>query len=336
MTGEEAVRVTGKKYEMPEPMELSAVTICINYSDYLGCVIENRRHFDRWVIITVPGDRATHELCAENEIECFDSRILSPGGQDFDAAVNKGAVLNEVLRRLPVALWTLVLDADILLPRHFRKRVEALPLEIGCLYGVAGRRICQNRDMFEMLKVLEPWSQHSSRHGEPIGYFNLFSPRSEPNLYPERGADKFAHDDWLFTRQFDPSRRRVLPMEVLHGGPVRKNWSGRSTEPFGPRESTKPLNTPLDFLTKRESELNGLAAIVGYYPGNRWASVADQFSESRLIDHFQIDAPSGYSMLEADRSVLRGLFREEFPNDRFCLGSITLQASRNSPIAASI
>ncbi len=80
-------------------MRLVAVTVCINYADYLECVIENRVHFDRWVVMTVAGDVATHALCAKYGIECYDSELLQADGKDFHAVDNKGPVLNEGLVR---------------------------------------------------------------------------------------------------------------------------------------------------------------------------------------------------------------------------------------------
>ena len=70
-------------------MKIYAVTICINYADYLGRVLENRRHFDRWLVVTVPTDRATHELCERHGIECMDSGVLAMDGRDFNAVDNK-------------------------------------------------------------------------------------------------------------------------------------------------------------------------------------------------------------------------------------------------------
>ena len=37
--------------------KLEAVTVCVGYADFLGVVAEANRHlFDRWVIVTTPGD----------------------------------------------------------------------------------------------------------------------------------------------------------------------------------------------------------------------------------------------------------------------------------------
>ena len=138
-------------------MKLQAITICINYADYLECVIGNRRHFDRWIVMTVPMDAATHALCERHGIECHDSALLQPDGKDFHAVYNKGAVINEGIERLletekDDAAWCVILDADVLLPRHFSERVRAMPLEAGVLYGTAGRKVCETREQFEMLR----------------------------------------------------------------------------------------------------------------------------------------------------------------------------------------
>ena len=228
-------------------MTLVAVTICINYSDYLECVVGNRVHFDRWVVVTVPLDRATHELCAKYGIECIDSALLQPDGKDFHAVDNKGPVLNEGIEHVmrdaqatdeiagvdaqgsrlrqitnhesPItpATWCVVLDADVLLPRYFGERVRAMPLESGCLYAMGGRKVCETREQFEMLRSCEPWDRLVARNSQAIGYFNLFSLDALPNRYPVRmGKEGSAHDDFLFTTSFLPSTRRVLPFTAIH------------------------------------------------------------------------------------------------------------------------
>ena len=109
----------------------------------------NGRLFDRWVVMTVPGDAATVALCERHGVEVRFSRVLQVDGRDFDAAYHKAAVINEGLARLDPDGWALIVDADVLLPRHFRERLAALPLEAGCLYAVAGRRVCEDRESLE-------------------------------------------------------------------------------------------------------------------------------------------------------------------------------------------
>ena len=121
-------------------MKLQAVTICINYADYLECIVANRRQFDRWVVVTVPADAATAAVCARFGLEVVFSRTLQADGRDFNAAHNKSRALNEGLDALDPEGWVVILDSDVLLPRHFRARMEALPLEkAACMAWRGGR-----------------------------------------------------------------------------------------------------------------------------------------------------------------------------------------------------
>src|SRR5580698_1846413 len=141
MTGRDTYR-SDPLFSQTEGFHLQAVTICINYADYLKCIVQNARHFDRWLVLTVSEDHETKEVCAAHGLECYVSTLLRPDGTDFHAVTNKAPILNEGLERFGNHGWALVLDADVLLPRHFRRRLEGLPLEPGYLYGMAGRKFC--------------------------------------------------------------------------------------------------------------------------------------------------------------------------------------------------
>ena len=155
-------------------MKLQAVTVCINYSDFLECILDNRAYFDRWVIMTVEEDATTIAFCAKHGLECIPSKTLKPDGSDFDASRNKSAILNEGLEALDPAGWCLILDADVRLPRQFRRRLEALTLESGAIYGPTGRRVIEKREKFEMLVECEPWDRFQARYSGIIGFFQLF------------------------------------------------------------------------------------------------------------------------------------------------------------------
>lgn len=285
-------------------MKLQAVTICINYADYLECIIENRWHFDRWIIITVPEDRATRELCERHGLEWIDSSILSADGSDFHAVTNKGQVLNEGLEKLDADAWALILDADVLLPRHFRERVNAMPLESGCLYATAGRKLCESREQFEMARHCEPWDRLVSRHSQALGYFNLFHVGTVPNRYPDRPADDFgSHDDYLFTTSFTPEQRRILPFTAIHTGARAINWGGRISGSFANRSNES--NHRQEITALASDGTGKRAAVVGYFPGGRWRDLTSGYDEVCLVDHYAIHCDSGSSLVNADRGVLR-------------------------------
>jgi hypothetical protein len=306
-------------------VKLQAVTICINYADFLEAVVANRRHFDRWVVVTCAEDGRTRELCARFGMECVVSAHLQPDGKDFHAVDAKWHVINEGLDALDHKGWALVLDADVLLPRHFRERLAALPLEPGVLYGAAGRKVLDEREAFEQLRKCEPWTTLVARNSNIIGYFNLFSLEAAPNRYParkprDRGG---SHDDYRFAVSFDDDHRQFLPMTVIHAGWPGVNWGGRKAPAYergepstsnAQRSTSNEEGAPGGFyqslITDHQSP-GSAAAMVGYFPGGRWRELAKRFSRVWLVDHFQVHAPSGHPLWEADRTVLRRLFAEE-------------------------
>ena len=301
-------------------MKLQAVSICVNYSDFLASVICNKRHFDRWVVVTCADDRRTQEQCKLVGIECLVSVFLNAGGNNFHAADFKWQILNEGLDALNPSGWVLVLDADVLLPRHFRERIEALPLELGCLYGVAGRKVIETREPFDQLRACEPWTAFVARNSSILGYFNLFSLEAEPNRYPKRELSESSktHDDWRFARSFDDDRHRMLPMTVIHIGLPRINWEGRSAQEFeAPKigndisKSLLEIETYFARSSVHSPSIPKAAAIIGYFPGGRWSQVARRFSRVWVVDHFQIHTSGGHPMWEADRIQLQHLLRQE-------------------------
>jgi hypothetical protein len=288
------------------PMKIQAVTICINYADYLECIVENRRHFDRWIILTVREDAATRAVCARFGLECRESEVLQPDGRDFHAVTNKGRVLNEGLELLDPDAWALVLDSDVLLPRDFGERARRLPLEPGCLYATAGRKLCESREQFEMIRPCEPWDRLISRHSQALGYFNLFHVRTLPNRYPARPAtDTGSHDDYLFTTSFEVDRRRMLTFTAVHTGARIQNWAGRVSAPFAGDPVTDELKSRSRLATVAKDTPGRVAAVIGYFPGGRWRVLGEHFERVYLIDHHAIEAPSGSAMVEADRGFLR-------------------------------
>ena len=304
-------------------MRLFAVTICINYADYLECVIANRGHFDRWMVITVPTDRATHELCARHGIECMDSSVLTMDGSDFNAVNNKSRVLNEAMDALfwssektDDETWMVVLDADVLLPRHFGERVRGLPLEKGCLYGMGGRKVCEHWEQFEMLRECEPWDTMAERNSQAIGYFNLFCTDVWPDRYAIRsGESVWEHDDYLFTTSFAPEKRRILPFTAIHLGNYGKNWKGRVSASFAMRDAGFGIRDSQATGGANLSDLNPQpsthVAVLGYFPGGRWREFAENAGRVLMVDLFEVHTPSVSVLVEADRAVLRRKFAED-------------------------
>lgn len=321
--------MSGNKAVESSVCRLVAVTICINYSDYLESVLDNRRHFDRWIIMTASGDVETQRFCELSGLECCESGHLNYDGSDFDAVDNKAPVINEAIDRILQTevdsnVWCVVLDADIYLPRHFGKRVRAMPLDLGCLYATYGRRECETREQFVMLQHCEPWRRSIVKNSQALGYFNLFSLASVPNRYPLRSREcESLHDDDIFTRSFPADRRRVLPFSVLHLGRIGVDWHGRRSGPY---------TSALDAMRKRyvdykdcsaEFGSSGTAVVLGCFPSDRLRKIVLSYSKVIMVDDLGMEMRSGDPIVEADRAVLRSEVREHL---LAAVGTVTLTA----------
>lgn len=78
--------------------ELRVLTPCFHYADYLRCVVENKKHFDQWLIITCSEDLETQELCAEHGMDCHVTKLTEK--RSFHSSFYKAEIINEGLDRL--------------------------------------------------------------------------------------------------------------------------------------------------------------------------------------------------------------------------------------------
>jgi glycosyltransferase involved in cell wall biosynthesis len=100
----------------PPRRKIQALTVSVNYADFLECIAPNRRHFDRWLVVTDEKDTRTQEVCRQHGMDVLFSKRLYEKG----AAFHKAAALNEGLAALDQNAWVAVMDSDILLPHDFR------------------------------------------------------------------------------------------------------------------------------------------------------------------------------------------------------------------------
>src|SRR5688500_10256772 len=175
--------------------KIQALSVSVNYADFLECVAPNIRHFDRWLVVTVAEDTRTQEVCRRWGLDVLISERLYKNG----AAFHKAAALNEGLEALDQDAWVAVMDSDILLPRDFRERLDAQTLDSDCLYGLSGRRICSTLPEFRSLAEREPWADNLIHATFVIGYFNLFHLSQKLNRYPEDFSDDASSYDMMFS-----------------------------------------------------------------------------------------------------------------------------------------
>lgn len=242
-------------------MKLQAVTVSVNYSDFLCHVLEeNKGLFDKWVIITNTKDVATKELCdkySKYNIVCIQTDIFYR-----KAKFNKFAGINEGLKLIDSDAWVLFLDSDIILQKELRRVLDNVNLKQENIYGI-DRINCRGREKWELYKskrnllqnywLLSPdvtgfefgsrlvhYYGYENGDGKfagwnPLGFFQL-AHRSQFTQYPQQseGAD---HCDLVFARLWSRDKRVLIPELIAIHIESRftvkgTNWYGRISQPF--------------------------------------------------------------------------------------------------------
>lgn len=237
---------------------IEAVVVSVNYSDFLAWTLPlNKYHFDRLVVVTSKGDKATQKLCEHHYIECIATDDMYANGDVF----NKGKAVNAGLKALDFKGWCVHMDADIVLPPRTRELLGLLPLQEDKLYSA---------DRF-MVPSFEAWANFtgspSVQHAEwrtypdafplgyrlnfpndrwkgwlPAGYFQLFhrNARAFDKIWYPENCPNASGSDLLFAEFWSRENRVLIPELIVYhldsgGSEIGANWNGRTTPLFAPR-----------------------------------------------------------------------------------------------------
>ena len=231
------------------PIDINAVTVCINFSHYLKHCISNKRFFKRWVIVTHKDDKETIKLCKKNNLEYIFSKKI------YERVFFKGAAINEGFDYLGKDKeWYCHIDADVLLNDNFPSTFTSTQIhgllrhtylqrilphihEIGtmpdALYLYAMGRInligdepLNLIDFKEIFKkkndIIQQWSGW--------GYFQLFNAYALNEVYKNLNefyptmSNNAGTDDYLFKQLF----YQVISLNTycIHLSPEKVYWDG--------------------------------------------------------------------------------------------------------------
>jgi hypothetical protein len=237
--------------------KLTALTVCVGYSDFLCWTItENKHLFDQWIIVTDTKDTKTKELCDNHNVMCIQTDVFYENGSIF----NKYAGINEGLKHVDKNSWILFLDGDIVLHGLTKYILEKLPLDEKNIYGIDRVNCIGLENWLNYIAkrdaVFQNWLLHTSGmplgarlvhyFGEardegiflgwrPLGFFQLCH-MSAFDHYPQKtiGAD---HCDLEFVRNWKRENRVLIPELIgIHleseGAYKGVNWYGRKSLPF--------------------------------------------------------------------------------------------------------
>lgn len=226
-------------------MMIEAITVSVNYDDYLKCSLPHiLSQVDSLIVATSPEDEKTKNICRKHGIqfvateaihsEYFDNqRLIKP-------IINKGGALREALSLCKKSDWILFLDADIVLPPWSRDLIEAAKPNPQKLYG-ATRSMCLSYDEWRIIEISKFKSMRSNPQfiKNPIGFFQLF--HSSKNEKPIDSEDACIVDI-DFRNRWPKNLWDMIPdLTVLHLGQGKVNWRGRVSPRFQKGHSPKML-----------------------------------------------------------------------------------------------
>jgi hypothetical protein len=191
-------------------MKISAISVCVSYSDLLRKSIEIwKRTLDGLLVVTTPTDADTMRLCEAWDVPTFVTTAFFDDG----AAFNQGKAKSLAFDFLQPSDWCLWLDADIVPPPDWRDIADPL-IRPGALFGAPRTRedgsLIQDREL--------------------AGYFQLFH-TSDPGAQQRPIVDTCwphcgCHDSY-FANRWARHDRIWLPFTVTHLGNPGENWFGR-------------------------------------------------------------------------------------------------------------
>lgn len=238
-----------------KPFKLECVITAVKHSDILAHTLPlNRHHFDNLIIVTAPEDEETVRLCdywgvKYHATDCFQSRWKH---------FCKGSGINEGLGKLDRDGWILHLDADIVLPPHYRKEIANMDLDTSMIYGVDRYMVPSYKAWQQFIGKPDP---HRTGNGFfidmehapfplgtrvafghtggyiPIGFHQLWHADSGQLRYEEGHSDA-GREDSVFPTRWPRAKRGFIPEILTYHleselSAMGTNWKGRKSKPFG-------------------------------------------------------------------------------------------------------
>jgi hypothetical protein len=230
--------------EWLQGVPLRAALTCVNYGDILAYTLpRNRHYFAEVLVVTTTADTETQRIARDTDCQLHVTEAFHRRPSGFF----KWAALEEGLDNFGRHGWMALLDADVVWPAS----LPPVPLERGRLYG-PGRRVMA--DLGSLATVGVPpegewpqfplWGRDRGRYRGWAGYTQIFHAadrRCEKLPWHETYWDSAGRADHLFQLRWPGGYKVRLPWEVLHLGPVEKNWRGRVTPRVGGTADTSAI-----------------------------------------------------------------------------------------------
>ena len=231
-----------------EQDKIEAVVASVGFDDLLDVTLPHTlTQVDAAYVVTSMTDAKTVQVCRKHGAVPIQTDAFGTSEGRF----LKGQGLNLGLIRMQYHGWRVALDADIILPPHFRRVVvNHETLDVQCLYGADrvnlvgpeswGRARAAQWGVQDQVHTGLPIGPRlvTPAHGYiPIGYFQMWHSKGQ-KMYPST-AGGAGLDDVAFALQWPRSHRRLLPSLIVYqvcvAEPVSaENWDGVRRHPRVP------------------------------------------------------------------------------------------------------
>lgn len=250
-------------------MNITAISVCVNYSDFFAwSALANRGLFSKWIIVTDTKDVKTKAIANHYGYQCIQTDVFYEDGK-----FKKFKGINVGLEKAGKE-WVVFLDSDILLPPLTKRVFESLTFDKEHLYGIDRVNYTSFEQWFNYCNspnlIIDNWLMTSAggefgsrinhyygQQGEngkfggwkPLGFFQM-AHKSQFTEYPSdcKGAD---HCDIVFANQWEREKRTLIPeIMAIHLESEQKwgiNWQGRKSARFEPNTYQKYLPDTRDY-----------------------------------------------------------------------------------------
>ena len=212
--------------------EKIAITVCIDYADYLAYTLPNNRQlFSKYYIVTERRDTETVRIAAMHDCIVLYTDITKANGANF----NRSGMIHSAQKFVHAnhnMSWIVILDADIYLPADLWTHINVSSLNKNGIYGISRKTYTTYTDYVSD----SPASSDTCGLGV-VGYFQLYWNKSK---YYEPWSANCSRSDLIFMHLFSPIVG-YKDIFCFHFGEKHTNWNGRAV-------SEKWASKPADYL----------------------------------------------------------------------------------------
>lgn len=229
--GEKSRRACGHNLT---PRHIEGIIVSVDCADELQRTLPGRvKQFDHCVVVTTRHDTETKRVAKAAGAEV----VVTDACYEDGASFNKAAMLNAGLASLRHNDWVVFTDADIFFRPDWRKEIQRLVLNPGCLYYTRRWYLPSGATTPDHSIVTDDHKRDPCGSEGPWGYFQLWNVRASclgdsplrfPLCFPTAGTlDHWFKLLWPDDKIIHLPDREAFEVYHLWHGTFASRWGGR-------------------------------------------------------------------------------------------------------------